>query len=243
MLEQKASVIIQARLGSKRYPEKILKEIFEDQNSLDLIYLRLKKSNLVNKIIFAVPQSDEKLIHFLKKKSYPFTTGDEMDLMYRYKKAAKEFGIKNIVRVTSDCPLVDPNIVDLCISKLENFDYVSNNTPPDESDYANGSDVEVFSLDLLEKVSLKYTNLKDKEHVTFPMWDGRLKIKSLRISKKRCDKHIRITLDHIEDLNVIKKILEISKNPFINYDSIIKIYNDNQLSKINGKFHYADGWN
>lgn len=243
MFKQKASVIIQARLGSKRYPEKILKEIFEDQNSLDLIYLRLKKSNLVDKIIFAVPQKDEKLINYLEKKSYLFTTGEELDLMGRYIKAAKEFKVKNIVRITSDCPLVDPNIVDLCISKLANFDYVSNNTPPEESDYANGSDVEVFSLDLLEEVNLKYTNSKDKEHVTFPMWDGRLKLKSLRISKERSDKHIRITLDHMEDLKVIKKIFEISKNPFVSYERIIKIYNDNQLHKINGKFHYADGWN
>ena len=161
----------------------------------------------------------------------------------RYLKAAFEFNVEKIVRITADCPLVDPNILDKCINFSNEYDYVSNNTPPEESDYANGSDVEVFSTRLLQRRAKSYKSIRDNEHVTFPMWDGRMKICKYRLKKEVSDKNVRITIDNEEDLKVIRDILIYSDNIFINYESIVKIYNKLDLHKINGKYHYSEGWN
>ncbi len=239
---EKASAIIQARINSTRLPGKVLKNIYNNLNSLDLIYLRLKKCMYLNKIIFAIPKSDTNLIDYLKNKNYKYFLGSETNVRDRYIKAAENNSIEKIVRVTSDCPLIDPFIVDECIKKSKKFEYISNNTPPDISDYANGSDVEVFSKDLLKLSAEIFPNSKDKEHVTFPFWDGRMKIKSFRMKKKISDKSIRITLDYKNDLIVLKKILESSKNLYINYDDIIRTYKSLRLDKYNGNYEYDAGW-
>lgn len=237
-----ATAIIQARMNSSRLPGKILKPIFNDLNSLDLIQLRLKKCKNLDNIIFAIPFNDEKLINYLSKKNYQYFLGSEIDVRDRYIKTAENFSVEKIVRITSDCPLIDPIIVDACISKSNLFEYVSNNTPPEESDFANGSDVEVFSTYLLKKTANSFKSMSDKEHVTFPFWDGRMKINRYRISKNKSDKKIRITLDYENDLKVLRKILSHTNNIYIKYDEIISTYNFLDLYKLNGQFKYNSGW-
>jgi len=239
---EKTAAIIQARLGSSRLPHKVMKSIFKGKNSLDLLHERLSNSRNINSTIFAVPEKDNLIINHLKAKGYQYTCGDEKNVTQRYLKAALEFNIEKIVRITADCPLVDPKIIDECVNLSDEYDYVSNNTPPDESDYANGSDVEVFSTRLLKKRSKSFTSNRDNEHVTFPMWDGRMKITKYRLKKEISDKNVRITIDNEEDVEVIRNILSFSNNIFINYESIVKIYNKLDLYKINGKYHYSEGW-
>lgn len=234
--------IIQARLGSTRFPLKILKPIFNELNSLDLIFLRLNKSKLLDKIVFAIPKGDKDLIDYLKSKNYPYVCGSENDVVSRYIKAAERFNIQNIIRITSDCPLIDPNLLDQCLVKSKGIQYFSNNTPPEESDFANGSDIEIFDIQTLKTIDKLFKNKRDKEHVTFPMWDGRLNILSKRLKKENSDRDVRITLDYPEDLKVIKIILEKSQDVYISYDSIIFLYKHLNLKSINGKFHYSDGW-
>ena len=237
------AAIIQARINSSRLPGKILKTLYSDLNSIDLIQLRLSKSKYINKIIFAVPQKDFDLIYYLKKREYSYSVGDENDVVSRYLYAASEHNIQKIVRITSDCPLVDPEIVDSCVQISSSFDYVSNNTPPEESDYANGSDVEVFNTSLLKSLAKNFKSSRDKEHVTFPFWDGRMKISSYRLNKDKSDKSIRITLDYKDDLVVIKRILNKTQNIHMSYNDIILAYKEMGLDKINGQYHYSQGWN
>ena len=236
------AAVVQARINSSRFPKKILRPLYQELNSIDLIFLRLQKSDYINKIIFAVPEKDYELIDYIEQKNYSYSIGDEQDVTSRYLKAAAKNKIKTIVRITSDCPLIDPKIVDKCVKLSSEFDYVSNNTPPEESDYANGSDVEVFSFSLLELASKKFISLRDKEHVTFPFWDGRMNIHAHRLKKDISDKSIRITLDYKDDLEVIKMILDKTKNIHIGYDDIILTYKKLNLNKINGQYHYNSGW-
>ena len=238
----KASAIIQARINSTRLPGKILKTIFDNLNSLDLIHIRLSKCLNLDKIVFAVPDTDLKLIKYLKNKNYEFYTGSEKDVRDRYLKTAEFYSIEKIVRITSDCPLIDPTLVDKCISESEKYEYVSNNTPPAISDYANGSDIEVFSKSLLSSSSKVFLGKKDKEHVTFPFWDGRMNINKFRLTKKSSDKEIRITLDYEEDLIVLRDLLSSSNDIYINYDDIVSKYKLLELGKINGNFQYDAGW-
>ena len=110
----KTSIIIQARLGSKRLPRKVLRKI-NNKSILEIIFRRLSKSKNANDIIFAIPNNEEnlELKKFIKKKlKAKVFLGPESNVLKRYYLAAKKFKSKIIVRITSDCPFVDPKMVD-----------------------------------------------------------------------------------------------------------------------------------
>ena len=139
----KTTIIIQARMASSRFPGKILKKI-RNNTIIELIVKRLKKAKLVNDIVVATSNIKENkpLINFLKKKKIKFFCGSENDVLSRFYSAAKKNKSKIIIRITGDCPLADPNIVDEFISefKKNNYDYLSNVNP---WTYPDGLDVEV----------------------------------------------------------------------------------------------------
>ena len=128
----------------------------QGKSILEIGYLRLKKSKKNNQIIYLIPDTPENKI--LEKEISKFGgnifLGSEYDLVSRHLEAAKQHKIENIVRVTSDCPLVDPVIVDRMIDtykecKINNL-YLSNYTPPEYSNFCNGSDIEIFSIKCLK---------------------------------------------------------------------------------------------
>ena len=179
--------VIQARLESTRLPRKVIREIYDGVTSLDLVYNRLIRSSFLDEIIFAIPDNEVnvELRNWLNKRDYRYEIGHETDLMSRYLKAVDNEQEVGIVRVTSDCPFVDPEIVDKAISKYKESDaqYVSTYTPPEESLFCNGSDIEIFSKTLLKSASEQYTSSRDKEHVTFQFWDGRMNIKKVNMNE------------------------------------------------------------
>ena len=124
--------IIQARTGSTRFPNKILNDIDDEHTVLEFLIKQLKNSERIDKIVIATTRSskDEKIIELCKNLNLDFFKGDENDLVDRYYKCAKKFNLENIIRITSDCPLVDPNLVDNGIKKFveEECDYLTNST-------------------------------------------------------------------------------------------------------------------
>ena len=106
-------IIIQARLSSSRFPGKILKKI-NNKTLLEILYNRLKQSKTPNKIVFSVPDNlkNKKLHKFLKKKKYNFYRGSEGNVLDRYYKTALKYKASYIGRITSDCPIVDPHMID-----------------------------------------------------------------------------------------------------------------------------------
>lgn len=248
----KIVVLSQARLNSTRLPRKVLKDVFKNYNCISLLKKRLSFSKRIDLHSFIVPASDLILIRFLEDNNIPFVIGPENNLIERHLIGAKELNADVIVRITSDCPLVDSREldrgIDLYFDNLkEKFLYVSNHTPPENSDYPNGSDIEIFSRDCLEYISHNYKNSMDKEHVTFPMWDGRetkniLHIKMKRKTKKNLVSKVRLTIDNPEDLQVLRIL---SKNLDIFNSSLSEIenkYNELQLYKLNSHFNPRDGW-
>ena len=159
-------IIIQSRMGSKRLPGKNLISITKDGLSLiELVILRLKKCKRVNKIIVATSKSKENdiLVRKIKTMNVAVFRGDENDTLDRYYYAAKKFKIDNIVRVTSDCALVDPKMIDEFIDLFneKKIDYLSNTFNYNKSDirnwnYYDGFDVEIFTSDLLNYVKKKH---------------------------------------------------------------------------------------
>ena len=245
----KTICLCQARITSKRLPRKVLKPIYKDFNALDLIYLRLGRSRLIDELKYVIPDSDSniELRKYLEANNYNFSTGDENDLINRYLNAVQSHRDCLIVRVTSDCPLVDPQIVDKAISIYRDLelDYVATYAPAKNSKYCNGSDVEVFSKKLLERIEHNFPSGKDKEHVTFPLWDGRLpNLKTLLMSPEDGEDFstVRITLDYKSDLTVLSRLLEYANDIHASLAELVKLYKKHGLGKINSDIAYDQGW-
>ena len=149
----KTTIIIQARMNSTRLPGKVMKKI-GGTPIINLIIKRLSRAKLVDDIIVATSKIKENqiLINYLKKNKIKLFCGSESDVLSRFYKAATKNKSKIIVRITADCPFIDPKIVDEFIYKFKKnkVDYLSNNNP---WTYPDGMDVEVFSYDLLKKAN------------------------------------------------------------------------------------------
>ena len=148
-MENKTIIIIQARLTSSRFPNKVLQKI-GNFPLIEFLIKRLKSSKEIDQIIVAAPNNKKnKLIKKYIKNTKLFF-GSENDVLDRFYKTAKKFKAKNVVRICGDCPFVDTTIVDnmVKIFKKEKFDYVSNTIKPT---FPDGLDAEVFSFYCLRR--------------------------------------------------------------------------------------------
>ena len=165
------TVIVQARCGSIRYPNKVLEKINKDYSLIEFLFLRLFKSKKINSFYLATTTNseDSKLCKLFENSKVKVFRGNEENVLSRYYKIAKKDKSKIIVRVTGDCPFVDHRIIDKFINKINNkklkkkLDYVSNTL---EYTYPDGFDVEVFNFRSLELAYKNATSSHDKEHVT-----------------------------------------------------------------------------
>jgi len=165
-MKPKIAIILQARTGSKRFPSKVLKKI-QGKYMITQIISRLKTVKKIDKIILATTkkQEDKMLLKIAKKSNIEGYSGFTNDVLERYYRCAKKFGIDIIIRITGDCPLIDPRIIDKCLDIFlkNNFDYVSHTIIPT---FPDGLDVEIFSFKTLEIASEKAKWSHDREHVT-----------------------------------------------------------------------------
>ena len=234
------TAIIQARVGSKRLRGKILKKI-KGKEILSLLLSRLSKSKLIRDIIIAIPitKENDKLATFLKKKQLKVYRGSENDVLKRYYMCAKKFSVQNILRITSDCPLIDPKLVDK-IGKIylsNKYDYVSN---VEKRSFPDGMDIEFFNFKTLKKAFLNSISDYDKEHVTKYILRSD-KFKKYNYHDNKNFSHLRITLDRVEDFNLIKKIFYNFKNYDFSYEQILNFYKKNKklfLNNINQSNKY-----
>ena len=216
MEKNKIICIVQARYSSTRFPGKILKKINNKQSVLEFLVNRLKKSKLLSKIVIACSENekDKKIIDICKKKEISYYVGNELNVLDRYYNANKYFKGKIIVRITSDCPLTDPNLIDKFINIFlkKKVDYLTNvisRTFPD------GLDIEIFNKKALNTAWKSSQHTFDKEHVT-PYLRKSKKIKKLNISLKNNFSKDIWTIDYKKDLLMLKKIIK-HFHPRINF--------------------------
>ena len=210
----KTIAIIQARLTSKRFPSKVLKKIGR-LTSIQLINERLKLSKYLNDIVFSIPNNiqNKKLESHLIENKIKYYKGSENNVVSRFLNTAKKFKADNIVRVTADCPLVDPKMLDQMLHnfKKNKVDYLTNSKDPliqnDKYSYPDGFDLEIFKIKCLEKSIKKIKTSYDKEHVTT----------FIRNSKKFKKKFVKNNID----LASLKLSIDTKKN----LEDIRKIYN------------------
>ena len=163
--------IIQARVGSTRLPYKVLMDI-EGKPMVARVVERVKKANL-DRVILAIPNTtkDEVLSEWAGKSLVDSFAGSENDLLDRYFQAAVLFDADTIVRITSDCPCIDPDMINRAVEfyKSHDFEYVTfgDLSKPDVPDYPEGFDIEIFSFDTLLRAWLVS---KDREHVGMFMY-------------------------------------------------------------------------
>jgi len=208
----KILAITQARYGSSRLPGKILKEI-EGKTLLELHIRRIIQSKLITKLKVATTNEPDiqKIEDVCKKLNIDVFKGSLEDVLERFYFAAKNENPDWIVRLTSDCPLIDYVVIDSVVefALINNCDYASNTLNPT---YPDGIDVEVFKYSVLEQAYNGATLKSDREHVTPFIWrnssfKGGTKFKSMSYENQKDFSGVRLTVDKQEDFLVIEKLV------------------------------------
>ena len=199
--------IVQARMGSTRFPGKVMKEA-AGKPLIQHLLERLSLSSLIDKIVVATSThtTDDPLAGFLEEAGYDVYRGSEKDVLNRYYRVAEQYGPDVVVRITGDCPLIDSQVTDEVIQYyLDNdFDYVSNAHPPT---FPDGLDTEVFSSAALEKSWKESVSQYDHEHVTPYIRNSGL-FHVGNFSGVHDYSGERWTVDYSEDFQLIKAVFE-----------------------------------
>lgn len=220
-------IIVQARMGSTRLPGKILKKVLE-KPLLAYQIERLHRVTLADEIVIATTTNalDQKVVDFCQLEQIPFFRGSEDDVLSRYYEAAKHFDANVVVRVSGDCPLIDPQIVDKVIGfyvqHYPTYHYVSNTL---ERTYPRGLDVEVFSLSALEQAAKASTRPEEREHVTPYIYRHPELFALANVTHRSNESHHRWTVDTRDDFQLIAEILKTfyPKNPNFTMDDILEL--------------------
>jgi glutamate-1-semialdehyde 2,1-aminomutase/spore coat polysaccharide biosynthesis protein SpsF len=217
--------IVQARCSSTRLPNKVLLPILGEPSILHLIR-RAQNSRLIQKLILAtsIDRSDDNLAALCKQKGIYCYRGSLDDVLARFYHAALPYQPDHIVRLTGDCPLVDPSLIDQVIELHLNtqVDYTSNALPPS---YPDGFDVEVVKWSALEKAYQQATLASDREHVMPYIYHHPEQFKLSNLMAADDWSRLRCTVDHIEDFTLINKIFDElqPKNVLFGWGDVIEL--------------------
>ena len=229
--------IIQARTGSTRLPGKIMMSIDQNDTVLSFGIKQVKSCKKIDELVIATTDlpEDDIIVDYMNKLNIKYFRGSSKDVLDRYYQCAKKFSFSIIVRITSDCPLVDPGIADKVISYfLKNeakIDYVSNIHPI--MTFPDGTNVEVFSFKSLEKVWNEAKKSSEREHVT-PYFYTSNEFQLGEFKNSQDLSSLRWTVDHKKDLELIREIVRLIPSRPILMDDIIQLLEDNyELYRIN----------
>jgi len=203
-------IISQARMTSTRLPGKVLKEVL-GKPLLEYHIERLQRVRLADELVIAttVNDTDQPIVDLCERLGVKFFRGSEEDVLSRYYYTAIEHKADAVVRVTSDCPLIDPKEIDKVIKAYKDnhprFDYVANTLT---RTYPRGMDTEVFSMKALKEAFEKATEVPQREHVTPFIHRQPDRYKLLNVEYKDDFSFHRWTVDTIEDFALIKILIE-----------------------------------
>ncbi|MEW5919765.1 MAG: glycosyltransferase family protein [Bacillota bacterium] len=238
----KTAAIIQARTGSTRLPGKVLKKI-AGKTILEHVIERVNQAVFIDDIIIATTEleHDRPIIELAEFKGVKSFQGSENDVLERYYHAARENSIDVVVRITSDCPLIDPMLCDKIISfYIQNCDeyvLVTNAGLGKEGrTYPRGLDVEIFPFWVLKKASQLAKKTYQREHVTPWIYENYGKEKIYYYKNKVDYSCFRWTLDTEDDFLLIKKIYEYlyNGNHIFYFKDVLNLFQEKpELAKIN----------
>ena len=233
-------VLVQARMGSLRLKKKALLKI-KEKTIIQIIIERLKRSKETDDIILSTVDTNENniLAEHAKKIGLKCHRGSENDLISRHLGAAKKTKSDIVLKITADCPLVDPQLIDNMIifykKNYKKFDLVTNCFPPT---YPDGLDVDIFSVNTLLKLdkNIKKASLYREYFITYIMENAK-KFRIYNFCNSKDLSYLRWTLDYPEDLDFVKQVYNYFKNKkdFLTKDILKFIKNNPEVLEINKK--------
>lgn len=236
----KIVAMIQARTGSTRLPGKVLKDI-EGETMLARVVERVRRSKLINEFLVATTDraSDDAILEECKRLTVKVSRGDQDDVLDRYYRAAQLAKAEVVVRITSDCPLIDPEVIDKTVAAfLETKpDYASNAL---ERTYPRGLDTEVMSFTALSRAWQEARKPYEREHVTPYIYEHPDRFKLLAVTGPADFSSHRWTVDTPEDLEFVRTIYarfkanpEFSGREFSGRDVLDLLEREPELAEIN----------
>lgn len=240
----KIVTVIQARTGSTRLPDKIFMPLAGRPLLLSMIQ-RVQNSNRAGQIVVATTteQDDDKVEELCTFSNINLYRGHPTDLLDRHFKAALEYNADAVVKIPSDCPLIDPNIIDRVIeyylNNIAKYDYVSNLHP---ATYPDGNDVEIFSMPSLKAAWENAARDLEREHTTPYFWENPDKF---RIGNVEWETGLdysmshRFTIDYMEDYLFIKAVYDelYDSNPKFSLSDILELLERKpEIKRLNEKY-------
>ncbi len=245
MNENKILAIIQARMGSTRLPEKVLMKL-EDRTVLEHVVDRVGKSTYVTDLFVAttIDQKDLAIVRLCAEKNIRVFCGSEHDVLDRFFQLAKLIKPDHIVRITADCPLMDPAVLDLVISRhLETeADYTTNTFG---ETYPDGQDVEVFTYHAIQKAWKEADLVSEREHVTPYIRKHAEIFKHTSVDYSENLSGKRWTLDNAEDYEFIKRVYKAlyGKDKIFGMEQVLSFLRQNpQIESINNAISRNEGY-
>lgn len=236
--EMRISAVIVSRMGSSRLPGKALREAM-GKPLLQHLIERVKQSKAIEDVVIAttINKEDKVILELAKRCSINSFAGSENDVLDRVTSAARSVNADVIVQINGDRPLIDPSVIDYIVERYldEKPDFACNNLKPT---FPRGQVVEVFKLDLLEKIANSNKDPFIKEHVTLAFYENpdRYKVLNVEAPAEWHMPDLRLCLDTREDLELITRICEelYPKNPYFGLKEIISLVKANpELKEIN----------
>jgi spore coat polysaccharide biosynthesis protein SpsF (cytidylyltransferase family) len=239
----KIAAIVQARMQSTRLPGKVLSEI-HGQPMLQRVVQRVQKAELLDEVIVATSAhvSDDPIADFCRQRNIPHFRGNRHDVLDRYLQAAKHYALSTIVRLTADCPLLDPGVIDRIVGTFnaDRYDYCSNTI---ECTYPDGLDTEVFSFAALEKAWQQASLLSQREHVTRYIVENPERFRLINVSAPEDHSALRWTVDEPQDLEFVRRIYSaIDRDQFSMQEVLDVLMANPDLHDINKDFLRNEGY-
>ncbi len=200
--------VVQARLGSTRLPRKVLRTAC-GRTFLEHLVERLSNS-AVERIVIATSASDrdDPIVELCRRRAYECFRGSEHDVLDRYVQAARHAAADLVVRITADCPLIDPEIVDLLLAEYgrrrDGVALVTNRHP---LTFPDGLDVDVMPIWALERAGREATTVSQREHVIPWFWESGQQVVNVECPENLFRQY-RWTVDYEEDAILVQRIFE-----------------------------------
>lgn len=241
----KIGAIVQVRMSSSRLPGKVMMKIDSKHPVLYYVITQLQVSKLLDEIVVATStrEEDDVIVDYVNNLDISYLRGSSEDVLDRYYQCAKKFSFSVIVRITSDCPLIDPTIVDKVIEKfkLDSYDVVTNSRPFART-FPQGTDVEVFSFQALEKAWKNAKKPSEREHVTPYFYNNESDFKIYYLDHSEDFSHLRWCVDRMLDLELVRKIVsKIKKRPILMTHILDLFSKEPHLQDINKDYIVDEG--
>lgn len=243
----KTGAIVQARMSSSRLPGKVMMKVDSKYPVLYYVITQLQFSKLLDEIVVATStlKEDDVIVDYVKNLETSCFRGSLTDVLDRYYQCAKKYSFDTIVRITSDCPLIDPTIVDRTIEKFysSSYDFITNSGSSFFGlTFPSGTEVEVFSIKALEKAWKQAKRPSEREHVPTYFFNNKTNFKISTITNSENLSHLRWCVDREPDLKLVRAIVsKIRKRPILMNDIINLFSNEPKLIEINKNYILDEG--